>query len=63
MLERLFCQIIMTVKSRPSLLVQSPPNDDDLEKNVNDYMGSFEGMLYLEPLLLGFYSRSSGSRT
>jgi hypothetical protein len=31
------------VKSGPSLLVQSPPNDVDLDRYVDNYMGSFEG--------------------
>ena len=54
---------VMIVKFGPFLLVQSPPNDDDLDRYVNNYMGSFEGMFYLEPLLLGSYSRSSDSRS
>lgn len=63
MLERLLYQTVMIMKSGPSLLVQSPPNDGDLDRDVNNHMGSFEGMFYLEPLLLGSYSQSSDSRT
>ena len=63
MLERSSCQTVMIVESGPSLLVQSPPNGDDLDRDVNNYMGSFKEMSYLEPLLLGSYSRSSDSRS
>ena len=46
-----------------TILEQSPPNDDDLDRDVNNCMGSLEGIFYLEPLLLGSYFRSSDSRT
>lgn len=62
MLERLFMSNSYDGEVR-TILVQSPPNDDDLGRDVNNYIRSFEGMPYLEPLLLGSYSRSSDSQT
>lgn len=62
MLERLFMSNRYDGEVR-TILVQSPPNDGDLGRDVNICMESFEGMFYLEPLLLGSYSRSSDSRT
>lgn len=68
MLKRVSSQTVMMVKSEPSSLVQSPPNDDDLDgddssKNLIMWEALKKKMFYLEPLLLGSCSHSNDSQT